>query len=203
VAIAGKPVRWWEEVGEALDASRGKPLPIGVRGKDGEREVTLTPVTRSVENLLGDEERMGDVGVSPGYAPALAAVSRTDSPAWKAGLRTGDVITSMAGRPIVRREEIDAVLAGRGGAVDVAFRSGAKVMRARLNLGRPLSDGAAAASAAGVEDPELFISSVEKHAPAGRGGLRAATTSSRSTESPFPAGSSSRTRCEGRGTFSR
>jgi regulator of sigma E protease len=33
VSIAGKPVRWWEEVGEALDASRGKPLPIGVRGR--------------------------------------------------------------------------------------------------------------------------------------------------------------------------
>jgi regulator of sigma E protease len=129
-------------------------------------------VTRSVENLLGDEERMGDVGVSPGYAPALAAVSRTDSPVWKAGLRTGDVITSMAGRPIVRREEIDAVLAGRGGAVDVAFRSGAKVMRGRLSLGQPLPDGRRRRPPQGSRIPRLFISSGEARA-GGEAGARA------------------------------
>ncbi len=173
VAIAGKPVHWWEEVADALDAGRGKPLAIAVRGRGGEREVTLTPKTLSVENLLGDMQRIGDVGLSPGYAPALAGVSRTDSPAWKAGIRTGDTITSIGGRPIVRREEIGAALAGGSGTVQISFRNGAKETRGRMILARPLPGAAAAAVAAGFEDPEFFISSVERHAPAGEAGLRA------------------------------
>ncbi len=171
VSIAGKPVRWWEEVAEALDAGQGKPLDIVIGGKNGEREVTLTPKSRSVENLLGDRERIGDIGVSPGYEPALAAVSRADSPAWKAGVRTGDLVTSLNGRRVVRREEIGEALAGRVGPQGVTTRRAGRERIARIVLPAAVA-GPAAAAAAGFEAPEFFISSVEKHAPAGEAGLR-------------------------------
>jgi len=173
VSIGGRPVRWWEDVAGALDAGRGRPIPIVVRGKSGERAVTLTPRTRSVENLLGDEERIGDIGVSPGYAPALAAVSRADTPAWKAGIRTGDTITAIGGRRIVRREEIGEALAGRRGPVELVFGRAGKETRARMEINRPVADAGAAAEAVGFEPPELFIDTVEKHGPAGEAGLHA------------------------------
>ena len=172
VAIGGRTVRWWEDVDRALDEGRGQPLAITVHGKGGKRRITLTPETRSVENLLGDVERIGDVGVSPDYSPALAAVSRADSPAWKTGIRTGDTIKAIGGRKIVRREEIGEALAGRSGAIEVAFVRDGKKMHGRMEIPRA-SPKAAAATTAGFEDPEFFISSVERHAPAGEAGLAA------------------------------
>jgi regulator of sigma E protease len=175
VAIDGRPVRWWEEVQKTLNARVNKPVALTVKGRSGERAVRLVPKSIEVKTILGDAERAGDVGVSPLHAPPLAAVSDPASPAGKAGIRTGDEITAIGGRKVVRREEAARALRSQSGIIDITVKRGGEEIRLKLALPATGATGKTDAdvlASIGLERPEQFIDAVEKHSPADEGGLR-------------------------------
>ncbi len=176
VSINGEATQWWEEVSVALLNGVGKPVRLQVVGPSGEREVTVVPKEKEITTILGDQEKVGAIGITPVYAPSVAAVSRLDSPAGKAGVRTGDKITLIGDATLKRRKELAAALRKAFVPLSLALERNGEQVRVTLPPIAGQEELAALTDEAileraGLEDPELFIRSVEEHSPASEAGL--------------------------------
>jgi regulator of sigma E protease len=175
LSISGSPARWWEDLATAVNDHVGRPLVLEIEGAEGKQEITVVPEQMEITTLLGDKEQIGDIGISPAFEPALAAVSRPGSPVGRAGVRTGDRLVDIGGTPVARREEIaPALRAAAPGPVDLTvLREGREIgLRMEGLGGSEALDEEALLDRAGFEKPELFIRSVEGHSPAAEGGVR-------------------------------
>ncbi len=101
LSIGGKQVDTWSDsldlIGDALLGREA--LPLVVRGSDGaERQLVLPlnqlPAGKSVEQYL-----IG-LGLRPAPAPAIAATVSSGLPAEQAGMRGGDRLVSVNGKPV-------------------------------------------------------------------------------------------------------
>jgi regulator of sigma E protease len=103
VSIEETPVHSFPDVQKAFADGAGVPMRVQV-DRDGTLvEVTVTPaeeieVTEPSELEL--YERVGRVGIAPTFAAPVIGISRADSPAWRAGLRTFDRVTAVNGRKV-------------------------------------------------------------------------------------------------------
>ena len=100
-AIDGDAVQSFPDVQKAFAKRAGTPLRVTVERDGKTASVTVTPAneTEVVEpSELELFEHVGRVGISPTFAAPVIGVPRTDSPAWRSGLRTFDRITAVNGR---------------------------------------------------------------------------------------------------------
>ncbi len=125
VSIDGQPVASFPEVQALVSKKTGKLVHMVVQ-RDGKRaDIEITPADE-IEELEPVElemvEHVGRIGIAPSYPAAVIGVPRTDSPAYRAGLRTFDQITSVNGRRIDRFVELVQILTkSRGDTVTVTF----------------------------------------------------------------------------------
>jgi regulator of sigma E protease len=116
VAIDGRDVRSWREMSEAVYEAPGVELKVQIERDDKRLDRVITPQRKMERNELGVVTPVGRLGViSWFYAPQIGIVDQ-DAPAYTAGLRTGDVITSINGEPVRTREELRAMLDVTGDA---------------------------------------------------------------------------------------
>jgi regulator of sigma E protease len=108
-AIDGRPVQYWEEVQKAVQDAQGRQLTLAVQGPAGERTVTITPSQTTTRDLFGDERQTWDLGARP-YVPPTIGEAVGGFPAQKAGLKGGDVIVSIEGKPVVAWDELAEVI---------------------------------------------------------------------------------------------
>lgn len=120
VAVDGRAVRYWEDVDRAITRSGGAPLGLALRRDAREETVTLTPRRIAVPDpIFRDLREVWDIGAGPRLPPQITSVAG-GSPAEGAGLRAGDVVTSVAGQPVFTPEELMLAIQRRGGqAIDV------------------------------------------------------------------------------------
>jgi regulator of sigma E protease len=120
--VDGEPIHTFSELRRAIQRSPGRELRLTVfRGRE-RVTVDVTPAEQRVERPLELFDAVGELGIGPNHAGAVIGVPRTDSPAFRAGLRTFDVVIEVRGRPIQRYVELEEALASnRGETVPVAF----------------------------------------------------------------------------------
>lgn len=112
LAVDGKPVEHWEAVRFALMTSPDHPVQLQLRRGKKDLRVTVTPARVP-------EYEIGDAGVYPRVQPRVTQVSK-GSPAEKAGLKAGDELRAIDGRPIYDTKEfIQHVEAHPGTPVDI------------------------------------------------------------------------------------
>jgi regulator of sigma E protease len=115
VAVNGRPIAYWEDLERALSSANGRPLELKVRREGAERTVTVTPRLRSVPDPVFREPReIWDIGAGPQLIPQISSVS-ADSPAKRAGLQAGDVVTAVAGQPVFTPEDLVEAIRSRPG----------------------------------------------------------------------------------------
>jgi regulator of sigma E protease len=105
VAIDGRPVQYWEDVQKAVQDARGRMLSLTVQGPGGERKVAITPTQTKTRDLFGDERETWDLGARPYVPPSIGDVVG-GFPAQKAGLKSGDVIVGLEGKPVHSWDEL-------------------------------------------------------------------------------------------------
>ncbi len=105
VAVDGQPVQYWDEVLKAVQESRGAILQFTVQGAGGERKVGIAPVRTKSRDLFGDEHESWDVGARP-YVPASIGEVVAGLPAQQAGLKSGDVLVAIEGKPVLSWDEV-------------------------------------------------------------------------------------------------
>jgi regulator of sigma E protease len=129
VALNGEPIAYWEDLDRAVSRSAGRPLELRVRRGDGsERTVSVTPRVRTVPDPIFREPReTWDIGAGPQLAPQISSVA-AGSPAERAGLKPGDVVTAVAGQPVYTPEDlVEAIRTRPGQAFPITLERDGKV----------------------------------------------------------------------------
>ncbi len=115
VAVDGKPVQYWEDLARAVQNANGRPLEVAVEARDGgQRKVALTPAQAKRKDLFGDDQTVWEIGASSYLPPAIGDVIPGD-PAEQAGLRPGDVVGALEGRPVMSWDELAEKIHQRAG----------------------------------------------------------------------------------------
>ena len=203
LAIEGEPVSSFPDVQKAFARRAGQPLRVQVERDAKVLDVPVTPADE-VEVVEPSElelyEHVGRVGIAPTFASPVIGIARTDSPAWRAGLRTFDRITAVNGRKVETFVDLVRVLAqNRGDNVVLTY---VRPQSAPLALGgladlavletgiaslapRPPEEGATPREAdpaarerdvlarTGIESAEMYVAFVPEGSSEWRAGLRA------------------------------
>ena len=181
--VNGRAVRYWEEIEQVVESSADKELQLRIsrNGKVFERYVT--PVRETVRQRDGRVATQGWLGITHAPFVPLVGVIDSQSPAARAGLRTGDLIISVDGQPVRNWSDVKHSL-GR-----VARRSSLVYFRGTEMPGVPqiqmLSPGFAdlvpetqvddtlkRRTYTGLEHAEMFVAHVDPGSPADSAGLK-------------------------------
>jgi regulator of sigma E protease len=122
LAIDGERITTFEELRRTVEASPGQELSLTVFRHNERVEVSLVPEGKFHENPLEIEDHRGEIGVEPHREAAVIGVGKPDSPAYRAGLRTFDLVTEVRGRPVRTFAELELMLRdNRGETVPVTY----------------------------------------------------------------------------------
>ena len=106
VTVDGKPVQYWEDLARVVQAGEGRPLQVTLQGRDGgQRTTALTPIQAKRKDLFGDDQTVWEIGASP-YLPPAVGIVIPGLPAEQAGLKAGDTVIALEGRPIATWDEL-------------------------------------------------------------------------------------------------
>ena len=114
IAVAGQPVQYWEDVLQAVQDRQGGIIQLTVKRDGGDRTVSVTPLRTKVRDLFGDERDVWDIGARPFTAPTIGEVLG-GLPAERAGLRSGDTVVAIDGKPVGTWEEVAETIRKRAG----------------------------------------------------------------------------------------
>jgi len=124
-SVDGHAVSSFPEVQRIVASRAGVPTKIAVLRDGRAVEVTITPADE-VELVEPAEldmiEHVGRIGFMPSFPAPVLGVPRTDSPAYRAGLRTFDRVTAINGRKVERFVDLVATLAqNRGDTIAISY----------------------------------------------------------------------------------
>jgi len=181
--IDGHPVRYWEELEIAVRSSPGRELHLRVarNGKVFERYVT--PLEETVRRRDGTVMQQGRVGITHAPFVPLVGVIDGESPAARAGLRTGDLIISADGQPVRNWTDVQRHVGKLARRTSIVYFRGTEMPGVpQIQL---LSAGFADLvpetlvdaqlhrhSYTGLERAEMFVAHVDAGSPADSAGLR-------------------------------
>lgn len=116
VSIDGRSVKSWRDINSIFDKNKGKPVKLQIFRQQEILTVELAPKKAAYTDVYGDDVPFFDFGIS-GVAEPLAIVGEVmeEMPAYEAGIRNGDRITSIDGRPIEFWKEMQKIVTGSDG----------------------------------------------------------------------------------------
>ncbi len=183
--VDGKRVSTFAEVQRVVTKSPGKELRLSVFRNNEQLEVALTPEERTEERAFGILDRVGVIGVGPSRPAAVIGLRNPESPAYRAGLRTDDVVTEVRGMPVATFADLERLLAGnRGETVPVAYLrparvagspeplAGLSVYDSGLAALTPEAQGDTLADRTGIELGDLYLAEVVAESPEYVAGMR-------------------------------
>lgn len=129
--VDGERIHTFAEFRRIVAKSPNQELRLKVFRNKEHVEVTVVPEEKTVHKPLEIVDRVGEIGVMPSRPAAVIGVARPDSPAYRAGLRTFDVVTDVRGKPVKTFADLEEALAdNRGATVPVTYLRPVSVPRA-------------------------------------------------------------------------
>ena len=107
--IDGSAVKSWDEVDTALDESAGRTMLFKVDRGGKVLELSVTPEKESENNIFGEKKKVWDIGASPLLYPVVGEVIK-GARADKAGMKKGDRILEVEGKPLQTWQDMTAVI---------------------------------------------------------------------------------------------
>ncbi len=153
-AVAGVPVASWIPIFvSASRAPRGRPIALAIARGDSTFSLTLAPEMR--EPLLSSLRRPSDPPVVGGVV--------TGMPAYKSGLKEGDRILAVDGKPIQVWDELPAMLEGHADRpVVLSIARGGRVFDITVTPMNPDGNATGRGARIGIEAPRHGVY-VERH----------------------------------------
>ena len=163
VAVDGQPVAVWDDIYSILSEPPTAPISLTVERDGATREVRL-PAEALSYGADGQPE-LRRLGLSHYQHSSRVGVTDHESPAWRAGLRIGDLITSVDGEAVASWAELEGAL-GEGGRHELSVVRADASGQERQQLS--ITSGG---EEWGIEPLELYIGDVEVGSPAHEAGL--------------------------------
>ncbi len=202
MSVNGRDVGTFDEVKRIISRSPAKPVQFKVfrDNKHVDVEVVAEEVfgregfevfgveggqTDVQGRQLGIYERLGSVGIESSAPAAVIGVSDAESPAYRAGLRTFDVVTHIAGKPIRRFMDLRAELVdNHGETVPVTYMRPVPVVDALGGMASmavyeagvvaltPHASGDDLQERTGMELADMYVAELPEDSPLYTAGLR-------------------------------
>ncbi|HEU4733943.1 MAG TPA: site-2 protease family protein [Kofleriaceae bacterium] len=181
--IDGSPVRYWEEIENAVRSSPGKELHLRVARNGKVFERYLTPLEETVRYRDDAVTVQGRIGITHAPFAPLIGVIDGESPAARAGLRTGDLIISIDGQAVRNWSDVQHHLGKFARRTSIVYFRGTEVPGVpQIQL---LAGGFAdlvpenqvdaqlnRQTYTGLEHAEMFVARVDAGSPADLAGLK-------------------------------
>ncbi|MCA1663988.1 MAG: site-2 protease family protein, partial [Myxococcales bacterium] len=190
VTVDDVTVHAWDDFNERVLRSPGRELRVSVERATAKGEAArtltkvVTPRVHMRTDAFGGRERVGLIGVAPYFKLPQIGVVGEESAAYKAGLRTFDIVTAIHGRPIATSSELDPLIRPRGSGmlvvtylrpVDAALGFVSLALLSPRSAQIVPSNVSAAGKSprydAGVRPADSFVHAVEPGTPAAAVGL--------------------------------
>ena len=129
-AVDGEAVASWSDINRLIAAQKGAEVRLTVERGGRRLEASLTPATKMVKDILGDDVPYYDAGFS-GLPPLKAVVGDVAEgyPAKKAGLQKGDRIVAIDGRPVDTWNTMKEIIShSKGDPLAVTVRRGEETL---------------------------------------------------------------------------
>jgi regulator of sigma E protease len=182
-AVDGSAVSTFDQLRELISSHPGQTLHVTYTHNNETAQADITPDAHSEPNVFQEAETRGRVGVSPQYVKPLIAVVDTQSPAAKAGVMTGDLVKSVAGKPIETWYELREAVAQTPANEPLLLgieRENKEVRVSILAQPAPAALAPFTASSAdtawgytGLVSQDVVVAKVDTSTPAARLGLKA------------------------------
>jgi regulator of sigma E protease len=122
MSINGEDVGTFDEVKRIVARSSGQTLRFRVFRDLRHVDVEVTAADTLERRELDIVERMGTVGIQPSAPAACIGVPNPDSPAYRAGLRTFDLVTYVNGEAVKRFIDLERIVeSNRGETIPVTY----------------------------------------------------------------------------------
>jgi regulator of sigma E protease len=200
MAVNGTEIGTFDELRRIVAKNPGNPVVFKVFRDNRHVEVEVVAEDRVERRELDIVERVGSVGIQPSAPAAVIGVSSPESPAYRAGLRTFDVVTHVAGRPVRRFSDLlDALSNNAGETVPVTYMRPVPIEDALGGLASmavyeagvvaltPDPTGSSLLERTGIELADLYAAIVPKDSYLHKAGLRPGDKILKLDDEPVPA----------------
>ena len=115
MAVNGEDVGTFDELKRIIAQSPGKTLRFKVFRDNQHTDVEVTVEGKTERRELDISERIGTIGIQPSPPAPVIGVPNAESPAYRAGLRSFDVVTQIGGIPVRKFMDLTAALGDNAG----------------------------------------------------------------------------------------
>jgi regulator of sigma E protease len=207
MAVNGEEIGTFDELKRIVAKNPNKPVVFKVFRDNKHVEVEVLAEETVERRELDILERVGTVGIQPSAPAAVIGVSEPNSPAYRAGLRTFDVVTHVAGQPVRRFMDLtEALVDNHGETVPVTYvrpqalpaalggLADMAVFEAGVVALTPDANGTTLFERTGIELADLYAAVVPEDSYLYKAGLRPGDKLVELDDEPVPAWSTFRER---------
>ena len=115
MSVNGEEVATFDEVERIIAKSPGELLHFKVFRDNRHVDVEVTSEEKVERRELDITDRVGSVGIGTSAPAAVIGVPNAESPAYRAGLRTFDIVTNVGGLPIRRFKDLNEAFRDNAG----------------------------------------------------------------------------------------
>ena len=123
VSVDGRPIGAWDDALLAIVIRPDAAINVGIRRGGADQQVTVRSVSKATD--AAGKEKVGHIGVSP----MLLVKPTPDQAAAKAGIRPGDGLLRIDGRPVSKYDDLlNAVYGSEGRPLSFELKRGAETV---------------------------------------------------------------------------
>ncbi|MEI9940769.1 MAG: RIP metalloprotease RseP [Pseudomonadota bacterium] len=115
MSVNGEEVATFDEVKRIIAKSPGELLHFKVFRDNRHVDVEVTSEEKIERRELDITDRVGSVGIETSAPSAVIGVPNAESPAYRAGLRTFDIVTNVGGLPVRRFKDLNEAFGDNAG----------------------------------------------------------------------------------------
>jgi regulator of sigma E protease len=167
LAVNGQKIDTWnqldEQISQKTPTGAAANVTLTVKRVDGTKEITVPLTEELARNKYGEPIYKPQIsGIAPNKRSTLVGVGDPSSAAFKAGFKTGDLITHVDGQEVKTWVELDKALASSGKETKIKVKREKQDLEFTLSTNGSTSRSAYSANSLGFYPSELFVSDFVK-----------------------------------------